>query len=87
MLKLAGEQLNQFLKEHLVKDNPHATPIPENFSTIKLDEAKIFLKRAFQKMKICRAELLAATLIVGLWLNNSCELFERSQRFSTQTAL
>jgi len=64
------------LKDHLYlyDINPSITD-ESDFQVGTLDEAKKFLKHAYELIEFCKANLLAKTISVGLWLEKAHEMY------------
>ena len=76
MSQLSGEELNQFLKKHLVEERNPANQREEDFSATRLEDALVFLQQDQRIIRLNSAKLLASSLNFGCWLNTAFALHE-----------
>jgi len=76
MNQLCAEELNLFLKKHLVEERNPTNQREEDFSVTRLEDALVFFQQAQQIMRLNNAKLLASSLNFGCWLNTAFELHE-----------
>jgi len=76
MSQLSGEELNQFIKKHLVEERNPTNQREDDFSVTRLKDALVFLQQTQQIMRLNSAKLLASSLNFGCWLNTAFVLHE-----------